>query len=33
MDRYKKIFSAEAERKYLSYWDQIASYFSGKNER
>jgi endoglucanase len=26
-------FSAEAERKYLSYWSQIASFFAGKNER
>lgn len=26
-------FSAEAERKYRSYWSQIASYFAGKNER
>jgi endoglucanase len=26
-------FSAEAERKYRSYWNQIASYFAGKNER
>ena len=26
-------FSAEAERKYRSYWSQIASFFAGKNER
>ena len=26
-------FSAEAERKYVSYWNQIASYFASKNER
>ena len=26
-------FSAEAERKYISYWTQIASYFAGRNER
>ncbi len=26
-------FSAEAEKKYRSYWTQIASYFAGKNER
>lgn len=26
-------FSAPAERKYRSYWTQIASYFSGKNEK
>jgi endoglucanase len=26
-------FSAAAERKYRSYWSQIASFFAGKNER
>lgn len=26
-------FSAEAERKYRSYWSQIASFLAGKNER
>ncbi len=26
-------FSAQAERKYRSYWSQIASFFAGKNER
>jgi endoglucanase len=26
-------FSPEAERKYRSYWSQIASYFAGRNER
>jgi endoglucanase len=26
-------FSAEAERKYRSYWSQIAGYFAGRNER
>jgi endoglucanase len=26
-------FSADAERKYRSYWNQIATYFAGKNER
>jgi len=26
-------FSTEAERKYRSYWSQIASFFAGKNER
>jgi len=26
-------FSADAERKYQSYWQQIASYFAGRNER
>jgi endoglucanase len=26
-------FSADAERKYVSYWNQIASYFAGKDER
>ena len=26
-------FSPEAERKYHSYWSQIASFFAGKNER
>ena len=26
-------FSAEAEAKYRSYWEQIATYFAGKNER
>jgi len=26
-------FSPEAERKYRSYWGQIASFFAGKNER
>ena len=26
-------FSPEAESKYISYWTQIASYFSGRNER
>jgi len=26
-------FSAEAERKYIAYWTQIANYFAGRNER
>jgi len=26
-------FSAEAKRKYVSYWTQIASYFAARNER
>ena len=26
-------FSAEAERKYQSYWNQIASYFAGRSDR
>jgi endoglucanase len=26
-------FSPEAEKKYRSYWDQIARYFAGKNEK
>ena len=30
---HDKVFSADAERKYISYWNQIASHFAGKNER
>ena len=26
-------FSADAEKKYRSYWEQIATYFAGKNEK
>jgi endoglucanase len=35
-DRFPKTyatFSAEAERKFVAYWTQIAGYFAGKNER
>src|SRR5262245_40030832 len=33
--RYDKlhVFSADAERKYRAYWNQIANYFAGRNER
>jgi endoglucanase len=34
-ERYRNIhvFSPEAERKYRSYWEQISSFFAGKNEK